>query len=1006
MASHDAVDDPTLPPANGGSVEPNEFVWMNKRWQQYKGQRARAIINASDLGHQVIIAMQPLPSRWAQMSMAAEMTYFEQARRRLAATGRKPCDAQVTTSFPTWSDFETWEQTVTQHMKNFFELLTIIESRPYFDIDADLSEIAACEGVILSPELVAKDSIDGLRDLFQAEYGLNLEPSHFLVSEACTRSKISFHLLIVNCTIDRLDLKLRLVAAKAADHRLRFVDTAPYGKTQAFRCLGSHKRGKVNYLRAVANVGDYVLHPVDGLTIRHFCASYRTGDEQLLHPLRPSNHHNTGGRDRRGRVGPSASRAKKAKNVVDGEDIRPHESDEIEARCVELLQQRGDTSEFYTWIDDETLYFRTPAGGRTCVNGCRHDSNNSVVKVDKEGNITFRCFSQDPRCRGKWVQLGKYQRKCTWQVPPDQIVEPIIDPTTGRAKGFPRKAVTAPLESVQVWRAQMGIGKSEAGPKDLKDFCRTFPDASAIVIAPLRALCSEHYKKHYSDLGFAFYESILDVPITARRVVVCANSLIRLEDLRYDWVIVDEPNKIFENLLSMGARAYNVWSRLVLIIRHARRCLILDAAADDKVRLLADAALSVVPGRAPAYWVDVAYKTHVGRKVDFVFSDSDEPGVRRIIGALRAGLNVAVAATSCVDAVALHKRILTEFPEGIENAIITGDTPDAERDRIMGLFRPPESPFAQTMLQTGNFPWPLPRLFIYTSVLSVGNSIVCRHFHMIFLRVTPNTVSGETTKQMVERIRLLINDIRGEVAVVVLFDSSLQDPEQPNRRWEHTKISRADVVDELLIPSRAANTVAKTEKVLLDATAYPGDTYYLVVYKQCYQLSPGRRRGWWKESNVAAHEVDEGRVIPGARTILEARRWLNDPNGNNGAPGTFFVRPEPKATYRFTRKIRASLIPIEVVHDNITTNLMYDLARCAAGPEWRPSGHSDWDHLVKETFPAGLDILDQKMDGLDDYNKCAAAFVAVVATCVWERMNCLQQAGGALSGPLLQGAGS
>lgn len=265
-------------------------MWRGKVWQRYKGQRARALVHALELGHKVVVSMQPpVPGGLSERAYCA------------TPQGAKAMKGYCTTSFESWDIFETWERNIPEREKNFFEVLNLEDSsgpsRPYADIDAEAvdGKARADDGSLVSKEEVLKQVLAGLIDMFRKYFNEIVETHDFVTMDASGSNKISFHVVLPNRVVKRLELKAALKLAKEEDPRLRFnmiqvngntkyegVDLAPYGKTQAFRCMGSRKRGKNNALRPISACGNITLHPTNELTLRDFCASYTTGAERLL----------------------------------------------------------------------------------------------------------------------------------------------------------------------------------------------------------------------------------------------------------------------------------------------------------------------------------------------------------------------------------------------------------------------------------------------------------------------------------------------------------------------------------------------------------------------------------------------------------------------------------------------------------------------------------------------------------------------------------------------------
>ena len=66
----------------------------------------------------------------------------------------------------------------------------------------------------------------------------------------------------------------------------------------------------------------------------------------------------------------------------------------------------------YHSLRGDSLYFQTEPGGRQCMEGRRHDSNNFVVKCHPSGELRFYCFSK--RCTDvRWKTIGRWKAEPT-----------------------------------------------------------------------------------------------------------------------------------------------------------------------------------------------------------------------------------------------------------------------------------------------------------------------------------------------------------------------------------------------------------------------------------------------------------------------------------------------------------------------------------------------------------------------------------------------------------------
>lgn len=117
----------------------------------------------------------------------------------------------------------------------------------------------------------------------------------------------------------------------------------------------------------------------------------------------------------------------------------------------------------------------------------------------------------------------------------------------GRMRGYPIPDLSRDAEpQTTLVSANMGAGKSKQLFHGLLP--RLPPQASVCLIAPNIALARKYHEATKAEgLDFACYLDELGPRITARRVVVCINSLPRVLP-RFDLVVMDEVNNTLTNM--------------------------------------------------------------------------------------------------------------------------------------------------------------------------------------------------------------------------------------------------------------------------------------------------------------------------------------------------------------------------------------------------------------------------------------------------------------------------
>jgi hypothetical protein len=237
--------------------------------------------------------------------------------------------------------------------------------------------------------------------------------------------------------------------------------------------------------------------------------------------------------------------------------------------------------------------------------------------------------------------------------------------------------------------------------------------------------------------------------------------------------------------------------------------------------------------------VEVPFKRHEGRQAHFVFTSSQRSIQTRILAALERDRNVVICCGSATTAAALGEVIVKMFPH-LKVALLIGDSTAEERREILDPLRRGDAE--------------LVNVFIYTSLLSVGNSITVRHFHECF--VLPSAYGElweETYAQMMERVRVLCAEA-DEMAVTVLWAPGVVDPSDTMRhsRWNHEEVPASVGNDNVFLSAR---TVEKALKELR-GTPHAGQVYYSRSTFKAWVFKKGPLGGW-KGTGVEEEDVDE-----------------------------------------------------------------------------------------------------------------------------------------------------
>jgi len=322
--------------------------------------------------------------------------------------------------------------------------------------------------------------------------------------------------------------------------------------------------------------------------------------------------------------------------------------------------------------------------------------------------------------------------------------------------GLPSMPATGVADEVsEVWRAPPGTGKTKNVKAVVRRLLAADPGASVLVVAPLQELTGETHMA-YKDMGFHHYKDQAvrhGGRIVARRLVCCVNSLVNVDWDCFNYVVVDEPNKILADLETMK-NSVGVYEKLTGFMREAKKCWVLDGYADSRVeQLMEHAGLGDT-----AVWTQVLHQNHPGRKATLLFGADLRVAVDKIEADVLSGKRAAVPAASKTNAETMYTALKERLEQhGKTVWLLTGDT---EQDRV---------DFMLACLREGG---DLPDVFIYTSKIEVGCSFELPLFHKAVALVSDN-LSAKSVMQMIERFRNLIDN-----EVLLWFDKNITDPDE------------------------------------------------------------------------------------------------------------------------------------------------------------------------------------------------------------------------------------
>ena len=233
------------------------------------------------------------------------------------------------------------------------------------------------------------------------------------------------------------------------------------------------------------------------------------------------------------------------------------------------------------WTSEDTLYMQNGSCGfHTCPHGHTYHNNNFALRC-RGHEIEYGCIFTTASgghgdCEGMpWTPIGCLPANM-WEVPREEYDH--CD-ATGKPRVRP-----LPLEfSSLVEGSEMGLGKTHAMTKMIEAL---HIDDPCLIILHHVTMC-ETAAERLEDLGFVLYSEVTG-PIEDPRVIVCINSLWRVQRSDFALVVIDETPEVVASLSTLRPRSggvgkWAVWDKLCDVVAHAQRRLFLSAQSDRLV---------------------------------------------------------------------------------------------------------------------------------------------------------------------------------------------------------------------------------------------------------------------------------------------------------------------------------------------------------------------------------------------------------------------------------------
>ncbi|KAK3253360.1 hypothetical protein CYMTET_37359 [Cymbomonas tetramitiformis] len=434
-------------------------------------------------------------------------------------------------------------------------------------------------------------------------------------------------------------------SSSSSPNLLEDVDLMPYGSTQTLRTVRSCKPGTSNWFEPIARLGKSSFMSVDDKTTIDFLVTHFRHSDRVLAPTRPRGGR-TSKRQRTRLESDNTMAVRKslanASNIIpepltseeylDEALPPPHVRRRIEEGVSQLLRDKlqDETSSVNKWYTEDIIGMKTGPVGREC------DQQNFLVFLDDDGHVRYHCLRDDPDEPSDTDHLGYLDMDAMWKSNGDGD-ESFQIPTTDLydAEFVHGNPCAKPIEfsrgvKAVIMREEVETGKSHQAmqlihthhlPRDRtwyrawrKDnfpgpmglYSETeiigrlprFRGERVLMIFHRRSLRRALFRDSVQLMRFDYFFNLDDNTKISdqERLGICIDSLWRVQTTDWDLVLVDEVNSVLRNIGARNSSAGNsdgevsVWGRLVDIVKHSKRVVLMDAMADIEVAHLLRAA--------------------------------------------------------------------------------------------------------------------------------------------------------------------------------------------------------------------------------------------------------------------------------------------------------------------------------------------------------------------------------------------------------------------------------
>ena len=291
----------------------------------------------------------------------------------------------------------------------------------------------------------------------------------------------------------------------------------------------------------------------------------------------------------------------------------------------------------------------------------------------------------------------------------------------------------------------------------------------------------------------------------AKRLVICIDSLWKVEFEDWDCVIIDEIPEVLKSICRLKKKhphsgKWNVWAKFRLVLQNCRRNILLSANADTLVRLTLDDLFE--PGQQKWQQNCKATLGHLTYEIHhFEPKNAKDIGYGKIFELIDQGKRLAIPCAEKGEAIAIYEALIIKYPDkqGIK---LEGSMADEEKSEVLTNVKQTAYDF-----------------FVYTASMDCGVSIDVTGYDRVVMCLGNRSIDAEVAMQMAARVRSTTDD-----TIVILCDTRVKDW----NRWpgyREKKITeeseRTQMLEKgyIVIKEDGINSVAKVKKYLMQTKA-------------------------------------------------------------------------------------------------------------------------------------------------------------------------------------------